>query len=482
MDTEKFLRQLPSVEKLLSSEVSARLLEVVERPVIAEAIRRVLDRARADVKSGDWQSWFTGDGESASLDDEVLQRELSAFCKQLASPSLKRVINATGIIIHTNLGRSILCQQAVDAVCTAARHYTNLEYDLTGGKRSQRAKHVSARLAELCRAEAGFVVNNNAAAVLLGLNTLANGKEVIVSRGELVEIGGSFRMPDVMRASGAVLREVGATNKTKLSDYEGAINDRTGLILKVHTSNYRIVGFSHEVSIAELHELAAKYGLPLMVDLGSGLLTSVESLRLPGGTMMDEPVVSGVMSHDPDITTFSADKLLGASQAGVIVGKQDVVSRVASNQLTRALRIDKLSLAALDATLSVYSVSPAGAIDQIPTLRMLCEAPERVAARAKAIAERVAMVLGLSFEISMELGSSKTGGGSCPLLELPTTLVCIRSENVSAATIDNLLRSAEVPVVARIADNRVLIDPRTVQEDEIDLLLAAFEAIGNATA
>ena len=471
----ELLRQLPSVEKLLNRPELTDLASDVERSVISRCAAEVLDQLRGSILSGqDNPRCFAETEGKLRLDLNALADDVARKVHATVSCGMRRVVNATGVIIHTNLGRSVLPKEAIEAVVTAASGYSNLEYELGQGMRSKRWKHVVQPLQALSGAEDALVVNNNAAAVLLCLNTLAPSREVIVSRGELVEIGGSFRMPDVMSASGAVLREVGSTNKTKLADYERAITDDTALILKVHTSNYRIVGFTEDVPVQQLSVLSKRYNLPFMVDLGSGLLAGEQSLAMPDGLRIDEPVVRDVVTAGADVVTFSADKLLGASQAGIIVGRSDYVERAAANQLARALRIDKLSLAALDATLGLYVRWPTRFAEFIPTLSMLTASVNELSVRAEEIRASLQNVLGSDFEVGVEPGYSKAGGGSMPLLELPTVLVSVSSSKMSADAIERALRLAEVPVITRIAEQKVLIDPRTLLEDDIEPLVDAF--------
>ncbi|HUT04368.1 MAG TPA: L-seryl-tRNA(Sec) selenium transferase [bacterium] len=471
----ELLRQLPSVEKLLNRPELQNISPDVERSVVSRCAGEVLEALRGSILSEQENPrCFVETQGKLRLDLKALLDDVTKKVHATVSCSMRRVVNATGVILHTNLGRSVLPKEAIEAVVMAASGYSTLEYDVDKGMRSKRWEHVVEPLVALSGAEDALVVNNNAAAVLLCLNTLAAGKEVIVSRGELVEIGGSFRMPDVMAASGAVLREVGSTNKTKLLDYEHAITDDTALILKVHTSNYRIVGFTEDVSAQDLSVLSKRYKLPLMVDLGSGLLASEESLAMPDGLRLDEPVARDVVAAGADVVTFSADKLLGASQAGVIVGKSDYVRRIAANQLARALRIDKLSLAALDATLRLYVRWPTHFAEFIPTLSMLTASVNGLSVRAEEIRARLRPALGADFEVGIEPGCSKSGGGSLPLLELPTVLVSVSSSKMSADAIERALRLAEVPIITRIAEQKVLIDPRTLLEDDIEPLVDAF--------
>ena len=377
---KELLKKLPSVDEILKENRIKHLLETSPRVLVLDAIRIVIDRRRtAILGAGKPQSARASIEQSMTL-PEILD-ETESVLKELSEPSLIPVINATGVIVHTNLGRSILSEKAIQRIVEVSRGYSNLEYDIPAGERGKRYVHVEGILRRLTGVEAATAVNNNAAAVLLCLNTLARGKEVIVSRGELVEIGGSFRVPDVMERSGAILREVGTTNKTHLKDYEKAINENTGLILKVHTSNYKIVGFTKEVSPAELSKLGAKYKIPVMWDLGSGSFIDLETYGAGSEPTVQQAVDSGV-----DVLTFSGDKLLGGPQAGMILGKKTWLDPIRSNPLARALRIDKLTLAALDATLRQY-LDRDKAVKDIPTLWMLTQPLSEIERKARLMAD-----------------------------------------------------------------------------------------------
>ena len=374
-----------------------------------------------------------------------------------------RVINASGTILHTNLGRAILARPAIDAVVSAASHATNLEFDLERGARGRRESDIERLLTSLTGAEAATVVNNNAAAVLVGVNTMAAGKDVIVSRGELVEIGGAFRIPEIVSKSGATLREVGTTNRTHAADYERAIGPGTGLLLKVHTSNYRIVGFTSDVELAELVAIGRRHNLPVMEDLGSGALADLTVYGLP-----KEPLVSERVAMGADVVTFSGDKLLGGPQAGLIVGSRAWVKRVADNPLHRAVRCDKMTLAALDATLTIYQQSPDIARD-IPTLSYFTRSIDEIAAVGRAAVDALERTLGDGFQVTLESSTAQVGSGALPTDELPSRAIAIVARHRSAETIAEQFRRARPPIIGRISDGRFLLDLRTI-DDPMDLV------------
>ncbi len=408
-------------------------------------------------------------GEIKELKEELLENLLLEVFKTYETPSLKRVINATGVVVHTNLGRSPLAEEAVEAILRVSKWYSNLEYDLMKGKRGSRYVHVEEVLKEITGAEGALVVNNNAAAVLISLNTLAKGKEVIVSRGELVEIGGSFRIPEVMAWAGCILKEVGTTNKTHLHDYERAIGENTALLLKVHKSNYYIEGFTKEVLAKELVSIARKHGLLVMEDLGSGCFVDFSKYRL-----IKEPTVQEVVKSGVDVVTFSGDKLLGGPQAGIILGKKEIIEEIRRNPLNRALRIDKLTLAGLEATLRLYRCED-WAIQKIPILRMIL----RSEAELKKEAQRLRRILGRQGlkNISCRLvrTSGKAGGGALPKLELPSYAVALSCEK-PAQWIQERLRKREVPIIGRIEEDAFLLDVRCLfPEDYAEIAKAVRE-------
>jgi L-seryl-tRNA(Ser) seleniumtransferase len=419
------LRDLPSVDELARS---------ADDPLAVDAARRVIERAREEIRAG--------------ADPGDLAARLSAELEEARRPKLRRVLNATGVIVHTNLGRAPLPAAAVERVCDTAAGYSNLEYDLEAGARGSRQDHVAAVLRRLTGAESAFVVNNNAAAVLLALAALAEGREVVVSRGELLEIGDGFRIPDVLARSGARLVEVGTTNRTSAVDYERAIGPETALLLRVHQSNFRMVGFTELPSTAELATVAARHDLPLVDDLGSGAL-------LP---LHDEPQARDALAAGAHLVCFSGDKLLGGPQAGIVVGRSDLVERLRRHPLQRALRADKLTLAALEGTLALY-LDPERALREVPVLRMLNELPEAVRARA----ERLAKLTGGTVEETV----ARVGGGALPLAELPS-FACAVDESLAAP-----LRQGEPPVVGVVRDGRLLLDCRTLADADLDEVAAA---------
>ena len=461
-----YLRNLPPVDEVLNTAEVVKLLLDTPRNLVLETIRETLDMRRQAVLAG-----------NAALPVELTSRSdlLKLITSQVVSrvqeqvrPNLRRVINVTGVVLHTNLGRALLSTRAIEAVNEAASGYTNLEMNLQTGRRGSRYETVEDILLRLTGAEAALVVNNNAAAVLLGLGTLARGKEVIVSRGQLVEIGGSFRIPEVMAQSGAHLVEVGATNKTHPHDYRRAITPDTALLLHVHTSNYRIVGFTRETSIEELVEIGRTHGLPVMSDLGSGFLVDLQPYGLPS-----EPSVQEVVRAGSDIVTFSGDKLLGGPQAGIILGRRDLIDKMKKNNLTRALRVDKMTLAALEATLWDY-LEPEQAKQNNPTLSMLTATREQLHQRAAALAAFLAPAIDKWTSIELVEGFSRVGGGAMPTAELPSTLIEISPHYISAERLAELLRQTTPAVIGRLKDHALLLDVRTLREGEEDALLRSL--------
>jgi L-seryl-tRNA(Ser) seleniumtransferase len=386
-------------------------------------------------------------------------------------PKLRRVVNATGVVIHTNLGRSLLAPEAVENLAVVAGRYSNLEYDLAAGRRGSRYMAVRDLLCDITGAEDAMVVNNNAGAVLISLETIARDRNVIVSRGDLVEIGGSFRIPDVMAKSGAILREVGTTNRTHLRDYEGAIDPGTALLLKVHWSNYSIVGFTAQVPLRELVELGARRGIPVMEDLGSGTFIDFSRYGL-----LKEPTVQESVASGADVVTFSGDKLLGGPQAGIIVGRRPLVESIRKNPINRALRIDKLTLAALESTLRLYR-DEARAVAAIPTLRMLTENETAVQPRAEELARRLQAIGDSRLKVEIVRLSSKAGGGSLPLLDLPSRCLKVQVDGLTANQLELKLRRNDPPIIGRIEDGAFLMDARTLQPDEAPIIAAALASV-----
>ncbi|GFE62495.1 L-seryl-tRNA(Sec) selenium transferase [Geobacter sp. AOG2] len=458
---QEILRQIPKVDRVLAWAGTASLVASHPRPELVTAIREVLERLRAAARSG----------VSCDLSEEGVVALVSAELDRRCTPSLRDVVNASGVVIHTNLGRSPLADDAEEAIHRASRGYSNLEFDLTTGERGTRYAHVEGLICELTGAEAALVVNNNAAAVILALSSLAQGRDVIVSRGELVEIGGSFRIPEVMLQSGAHLVEVGATNRTHVRDYRGAINDATALLLKVHTSNFAVVGFTAEVTTEEMSALGREAGVPVMVDAGSGCLIDLAAYGIAG-----EPTVRRYLAAGADVVTFSGDKLLGGPQAGIIAGKREIVVPMKRHPLLRALRMDKLSLAALEATLRLYR-DERRAVREIPTLRMLTATPADLSRRADRILGMLRRRLPKTVTLVKQQGESSAGGGSLPLLGLPTSLIEVRIGGASAQQIEQRLRQTSTPVVGRIQRDRFLLDVRTILDHDFpNLALSLGEA------
>jgi len=449
------LRDLPSVDRLLKHAHCETLLARYNREYVTGKCREVVDELRTELRQGQ--------GRTDELKEEAILIRVENRIRAESVPGHVRVVNATGTILHTNLGRALLAQAAIDAMTRVAGYPVNLEYDLATGRRGRREEMIQSLLVELTGAEAATVVNNNAAAVLLGLNTFAQGKEVIVSRGELIEIGGAFRIPEVMAKSGAVLREVGSTNRTHPTDYENAIHDKTGLLLKVHTSNYKVVGFTSEVTLDELVAIGKKHNVPVMEDLGSGALVDLSSYGLP-----KEPLVSERVRAGADVVTFSGDKILGGPQAGLMVGSREWIGRINKNHLQRALRCGKLTLAALEATLRLYRQSPY--ISQaIPTLRAFTRPLDEIREFGEALLPKLQAALGDGFRLRLEDSTSQIGSGALPTEELPTLVIAVAHDNLSAVRIAAKFRAANPPIIGRINDDCFMLDLRTIFDAE-DLL------------
>jgi L-seryl-tRNA(Ser) seleniumtransferase len=456
------LRRLPSVDQLLRAVAERPEVAGLPRPRLTELIRQTLDAERRGVREG-----------AVPPDAETLAARVAVSARQAARFSLRPVINATGVVLHTNLGRALLSPLALERVAAVGGAYANLEIDLASKERGSRYSHVEALLRRLTGAEDALVVNNNAAAVLLALETLAHGKEVIVSRGELIEIGGEFRIPDIMLRSGAVLREVGATNRTHLRDYVEAISPSTALLLKVHTSNYRVIGFTAEVGSRELTTLGQSRGIPVMEDLGSGSLIDLRPWGFPYEPTVPEVVASGV-----DLVSFSGDKLLGGPQAGIVVGKKAVVSRLKKNPWNRALRIDKFTIAALEATLTAYEAGVAR--ETVPTLRLLTEPLGTIVTRGRRV------LRGLGAEVVERLaarlgeGRSQVGGGALPTVELPTAGLVVGTSDAEARALDARLRVGDPAVLGRMVDDRLFLDCRTVLPEQVTGLARAIIAAASS--
>jgi len=456
-------------------------LHALPRPLLKDLVNAFLDLVREEIRAGAF-------ADQAQLSLGALYPRMLAYVRQGARPRFRRVLNATGVVVHTNMGRSLLAPEAVAAVAQAAAHYSNLEFDLATGERGSRYAHVESLLCRLTGAEAALVVNNNAAAVLIVLDTLCMGREVIVSRGQLVEIGGSFRIPEVMAKSGAVLREVGATNRTHLRDYEAAVGPETAAFMKVHTSNFRQVGFVKEVPLRELKTLAVACGLPVIEDLGSGSLLRLDADGLPG-----EPTAAEAIADGADVVSFSGDKVLGGPQAGIIVGRREIIERIKKNPLNRALRIDKMTLAALEATLRLY-LDPDLARGRVPTLAMMTRPLKSLRSQAACLAGLLKRGLGGGIEVSVRPGVSRVGGGAFPEADLPTALVALTPVQRPGAdaglnpgthhglSVDGLrqaLLATDPPLVARVEDGALCLDPRTLAPAEHPLVLSALrQALG----
>lgn len=461
----RLFRALPSVDLLLKEAENGQGLS---RAMLRELVNDFLDGRRAMIKSG-------AVCDPAELAPAALLPALNLYIADKGRPHFRRTLNATGVVIHTNLGRSVLAEAAADAAREACLHYSNLEFDLETGARGSRYSHVEKLLCSLTGAEAALAVNNNAAAVLLVLDTLCKGREAVVARGQLVEIGGSFRIPEVMKKSGCILREVGSTNRVRIADYAGAINENTAMLMKVHTSNYRVVGFHESVGLPELAALGRENGLPVFEDLGSGNFCNFAEAGAPALAALaaDEPTVQKSVSDKADVVSFSGDKVLGGPQAGIIVGRAEYISLIKKNPLNRALRIDKMTLAALEATLRIYS-EPADAVAKVPTLRMICASPGELKSRARRLARRLAKALAGLAEVRSGAGESLVGGGSFPERLLPTTLVYVSSGRCPAQDLRRRLLGASVPVVARLENDSLCLDVRTLDDREFPLVEAAL--------
>jgi len=453
-EKQVLLRQLPAVDEILKIPEISNWLNILPRHLITDIIRKVLEIKRNEILSG----------KIDGISQEEIIVKITRMLEKRQKDHLKRVINATGIVIHTNLGRSLLAKEAISHLVEIASHYNNLEYDLEIGKRGSRYVHIEELLCELTGAEAAMVVNNNAAAVFLILNTLAYGKKVIVSRGELVEIGGSFRMPDVMAKSGVKLVEVGTTNRTHIYDYEKAIDEETALLMKVHKSNFKIVGFTKEVSLKELVELGKKYYLPVIEDLGSGNFIDFTKYGIQQECTVKETIEAGAA-----VVSFSGDKLLGGPQAGIILGKHPYLEAIKKNPLTRVLRIDKLTLSALESTLKLYR-DEGLAVKEIPTLNMLILPQEKLKKKAIKLKKAIKKLLSQRIAILVKPSFSEAGGGSLPGAKLPTYVVAIRPKDISVTQLEKRLRLTKPPLIARIEEDMLYLDVRTILDEEIKII------------
>lgn len=458
LNKKELFAMLPSVDEVLGDKRIIDIEKEYPRNLILESVREIIDLKRKSIINLKEDKF-----EGFKVDfDEIVENSLNQV-KINYSLSLKKVINATGTVIHTNLGRSLLSESIKDELWNAASRYSNLEYDIDKGERGSRYSHLTKTIKRLTGAEDVLVVNNNAAAVLLVLSTMAKGGEAIVSRGELVEVGGSFRIPSIMSLSGADLVEVGSTNKTHLRDYEEAITEETKVLMKVHTSNYRILGFTDSVDVEELSKLGKKHDIPVIEDLGSGVFVDVSKYGLSY-----EPTVLDSIRKGVDIVTFSGDKMLGGPQAGIIVGKKEYIEKMKKNQLTRAIRVDKLTICALEATLRMY-LDEEKARENIPTLKMLTYTTEELEMKANTLFKKIE-ALNLNATINIEDGLSQVGGGSMPLETIKSKVIAITPNEINVSTLEKKLRLSDSYIIARVYDNKYVLDVRTIFEDEFDIV------------
>ena len=459
------LRAIPAVDTILQAPQLGETLRRFPRWVFMDAVHQVLDGLRADILAD-----VAVPQDALSL--EALIPRIEQAAALLERHHFRPVVNATGVVVHTNLGRSILDPATLAQVAAVSSQYSNLEYNLGEGKRGSRYSHVEGLLCRISGAESALAVNNNAAAVLLALNTLAEGREVVVSRGQLVEIGGSFRIPDVIRKSGCTMVEVGTTNKTHPKDYGDAVTEKTACLLKVHMSNFEMRGFTREVSGPELVQIGRTKSVAVMEDLGSGSLVDLSPYGLPREPTVQESVKAGI-----DVVTFSGDKLLGGPQAGLLVGRKEILDRIKKNPLTRALRVDKMTLAALESTLREY-LDPEAAVKRIPTLAMLAVTAGELKKRAEVLAALLRTEAGRQLHVSVLEATSQVGGGALPESALPTFGVGLKGESISVNRLEKAFRTAETPVIGRIFRDRFFLDLRTIQDHEFDIIVrAAQEAL-----
>jgi L-seryl-tRNA(Ser) seleniumtransferase len=455
---QSLLRGLPKIDELLLDEQLVFFMESTPRAVVVDTAREIIDDLRKDILSGE--------KEEIPDRDEIV----SEICERITGKkkhNLRTLINATGVVLHTNLGRANLCRAAVESVLSVADSYSNLEYDIKKGARGSRHDHVEKIITRITGAEAAMVVNNNAAATMLCLSAMAAGKEVITSRGELVEIGGSFRIPDIMEQSGAHLKEVGTTNKTKPSDYRNAFDpEKTGAFMKVHTSNYRIVGFTQEVTLKEMVALGKEYDLPVIYDMGSGLMADLTRYGV------DEPTVIDALNDGADVVLFSGDKLLGGPQGGILIGKKEYIDKMKKHPLARAFRVDKMTIAAMEATFFEY-LDMEDAKRNIPVLRMITIPEEELIQKAELIRNAIETATD-HFALNICSCKDQVGGGSAPTVKLSGVAVSVSSETLSAEKLERLLRKADTPVIVRVAHDEVLLSVRTIREEEIPAVASAF--------
>ncbi|MCG9128411.1 L-seryl-tRNA(Sec) selenium transferase [Candidatus Poribacteria bacterium] len=468
VEKEELLRKLPAIERLLTQPDILKLVESYSRSLVTDILRSIVSEYRTQILEGNTVIDIPDPGEYSELVVQYLDEKLK--------PPLRKVINATGTVTHTNLGRSLLSESVCESIVNAAQNYVNLEYDLDSGKRGHRDRLTEPLLQELTGCEAATIVNNNAAAVLISLNTLAQGKEVIVSRGELIEIGGAFRIPDVMASSGAILREVGTTNRTHLRDFEDAINENTALILKVHPSNYKIVGFTSTPEIQELAQIGREHNIAIMEDLGSGALVDLSNYGLPY-----EPVVANRIEDGVDIVTFSGDKLLGGPQAGIIAGKSEMIQQIRKNPLMRALRVDKLTIAAISTTLQNYLSIDNTTTNNFPMLQSYMRSVAELTTSAEIVSKKLTDIFQENITIEVSETKSQIGSGSLPEETLDSVAVVLTPKKISVEKLSELYRHANIPVIGRIEDNQLYFDIRTLYESEIDCLIQTSNEIISKT-
>ncbi len=459
------LRKLPKVDDLLKAQPISDFSQDLPHEIIADAIRKVIEGKRERILAGEaLRECFVA---YDNVVDEVVT--VLNFCK---IKSLRRVINGTGVVLHTNLGRANLSVKAAEAVAEVASRYSTLEYDPAAGKRGSRHSHVEEIIKKVTGAEAAMIVNNNAAATMLCLAALGRGKEIIVSRGELVEIGGSFRVPEMMEESGAILAEVGTTNKTKIIDYENRITEETGALLKVHTSNYKIIGFTEEVTISELKTLGEKYNLPVIYDMGSGLMIDLSQYGI------QEPTVKDALSQGADVILFSGDKLLGGAQGGVLAGKKEYIEKMKKHPLARVLRVDKMTLAAMEATFKAY-VNEEDAKREIPVLAMLTRSEEELEKEAKRLKKHIDRKAA-GFKVKIAKDKGMVGGGSAPSSFLNNVVLKVTHDDFSSGELSEFLRQGELPIVARIHDDVLVLDVRTIFQDEYKMIADKLKTIADS--
>src|SRR3989338_2582220 len=448
MPDRRQLSEIPSVDEVLRSDGLSELIRIHSRTLVTKAVRYILEEMRQGLI----------DGQNLDVSIFNIETKVRSYIVEMLKPSLKKVVNASGTILHANLGRAILCDRAIEAIKLAAANPVNIEFNLKEGNRGERDSHVEDIICSLTGAEAATIVNNNAAAVFLVLNTLAEGKEVIISRGELIEIGGSFRIPEIIQKSGCKITEVGTTNRTHLSNYISAINPDTAMLLKVHTSNYKVVSFTSSIALKDLVALGAQHGIPEFEDLGSGSLLDLSQYDLP-----KEPVVMESVGAGADVVTFSGDKLLGGPQAGIIAGKQRYIQKVNKNPLKRALRVDKLTIAALEATLKLY-LNPDAVVKDLPTMRFLLRPVSEIALIADEATKLLKQRLGMDYNIKIEDSETQIGSGSLPEEAIPTKVISVTHKKIAPEKIFEVFLQSEPPILGRVKDEKFLLDMRMIEK------------------